>query len=76
MAIRRSKTANDISLVATGSPVVMPPWTLDCCRLEFHEMGTHTVFYGLSRQLTSQPVDPNGAREVLVYHDRHASPEV
>ena len=62
------------STLATGSPVLQDAvMTLDCRVTEFHEMGTHTVFYGLVKAATSQPVDPNGAREVLVYHDRHYS---
>lgn len=64
----------DWKTLATGAPILADAvMSLDCSIDQFHEIGTHTVFYGLVRAVAFQPVDPHGAREVLVYHDRHYS---
>jgi flavin reductase (DIM6/NTAB) family NADH-FMN oxidoreductase RutF len=64
----------DWTTLVTGSPVLgSAVMALDCTVDDFHEKGTHTVFYGLVRGATFRAVDPDGARQVLVYHDRHYS---
>ncbi|WP_237153561.1 flavin reductase [Oryzibacter oryziterrae] len=60
--------------LTTGAPVLANSvMSLDCQLLQFHEIGTHTIFYGAVVGTRVKPVDPNGAREILVYHDRHYS---
>jgi flavin reductase (DIM6/NTAB) family NADH-FMN oxidoreductase RutF len=58
--------------LATGAPaLVNSVMTLDCTLLEFSEVGTHTIFFGTVVGSSVTAVDPAGAKEILIYHDRH-----
>jgi flavin reductase (DIM6/NTAB) family NADH-FMN oxidoreductase RutF len=58
--------------LATGAPALATSvTTLDCTLLEFSEVGTHTIFFGTVVGSSVTAVDPTGAKEILIYHDRH-----
>ena len=44
---------------------------LDCRLLSFQDVGSHTVYFGTVVATLTKPRDSDGAKEVLIYHDRH-----
>lgn len=62
----------DWTTLSTGSPVLAGAvMALDCRLLSFQDVGSHTVYFGTVIATTTKPRDPEGAKEVLIYHDRH-----
>lgn len=62
----------DWTVLSTGSPVLKSAvMALDCRLLSVQDIGSHTVYFGTVVATLSKPRDPDGAKEVLIYHDRH-----
>ena len=62
----------DWTALSTGSPVLSNAvMALDCRLLSFQDVGSHIVYFGTVVATQSKPRDPDGAKEVLIYHDRH-----
>lgn len=62
----------DWTTLSTGSPVLRSAvMALDCRLLSFQDVGSHIVYFGTVVATLSKPRDPEGAKEVLIYHDRH-----
>ncbi len=62
----------DWMALATGSPVLTGAvMALDCHLLSFQDVGSHVVYFGTVVATLTKPRDPDGAKEVLIYHDRH-----
>ena len=62
----------DWTTLFTGSPVLTEAITaLDCRLLSFQDVGSHIVYFGTVVATLTKPRDPEGAKEVLIYHDRH-----
>ena len=58
--------------LSTGSPVLKDAvMVLDCHVLSFQDVGSHVVYFGSVVATATKPRDPEGAKEVLIYHDRH-----
>jgi flavin reductase (DIM6/NTAB) family NADH-FMN oxidoreductase RutF len=56
----------------TGAPVLSGAiMALDCRLLSLHDIGSHTVYFGTVVATMTKPRDPDSAKEVLIYHDRH-----
>ncbi|SFM46907.1 flavin reductase/cob(II)yrinic acid a,c-diamide reductase [Pleomorphomonas diazotrophica] len=62
----------DWTTLTTGSPVLKGAvMALDCRLLSFEDVGSHTVYFGTVLATLTKPRHPEGAKEVLIYHDRH-----
>jgi len=62
----------DWAVLSTGSPVLSSSIMALDCRLASHQdVGSHTVYFGTVVASAVKPRDPDGAKEVLIYHDRH-----
>jgi flavin reductase (DIM6/NTAB) family NADH-FMN oxidoreductase RutF len=62
----------DWTVLSTGSPVLKDAiMALDCRLLSFQDVGSHTVYFGTVVATLTKPRDSTGAKEVLIYHDRH-----
>lgn len=62
----------DWTTLSTGSPVLTDAiMALDCRLLSFQDVGSHVVYFGTVVATLIKPRDPDGAKEVLIYHDRH-----
>lgn len=62
----------DWTTLSTGSPVLKTAiMALDCQIETFEDVGSHTVYFGRVTATMTKPRDPAGAKEVLIYHDRH-----
>ena len=62
----------DWTTLATGAPVLTGAiMALDCRLLSSQDVGSHTVYFGSVVATMTKPRDPDGAKEVLIYHDRH-----
>ncbi len=58
--------------LSTGSPVLADAiMALDCRLHSFQDVGSHVVYFGTVVATLTKPRDPEGAKEVLIYHDRH-----
>lgn len=62
----------DWTTLVTGAPVLKGAiMALDCRLLSSQDVGSHTVYFGSVVATMTKPRDPDGAKEVLIYHDRH-----
>ena len=62
----------DWTTLVTGAPVLKGAiMALDCRLLSCQDVGSHTVYFGSVVATMTKPRDPDGAKEVLIYHDRH-----
>ncbi len=62
----------DWTVLSTGSPILGSAIMALDCRLDSHQdVGSHTVYFGTVVASAVKPRDPDGAKEVLIYHDRH-----
>ncbi|MBS1181215.1 MAG: rutF 1 [Proteobacteria bacterium] len=62
----------DWTVLSTGSPVLKDAvMALDCQLLSSQNVGSHIVYFGTVVATQTKPRDPDGAKEVLIYHDRH-----
>lgn len=62
------------STLQTGAPILSNSvMSLDCLLRQSESIGTHTVFYANVVATRVKPIDSNGGKEILVYHDRHYS---
>jgi len=62
----------DWTTLSTGSPVLAEAvMALDCRLHSSQDVGSHVVYFGTVVATLTKPRDPEGAKEVLIYHDRH-----
>ncbi len=58
--------------LSTGSPVLETAvMALDCRLIDFKEVGTHTIFFGIVVAARQSARADDGRPETLIYHDRH-----
>lgn len=62
----------DWTALSTGAPILGSAiMALDCRLVSHQDVGSHTVYFGQVAASAVKPRDPDGAKEVLIYHDRH-----